>query len=216
MPMLATMTPEQTLRSILDKLVFDPGNIYMNKNHLIPYCENKILDMYMRIVGKTGTLNFDELVAEVILHNNEIIQMAASFLFEHPESDTCLGGDSYDLLRCDITRWMRDIERLEISAYASISYFIAEVLTSRGLAFIPFMEERYDDHTQAAFGIHGTVVVNDCQEVLFPDFMQTPNVGKLDLGNVQHVTFMRSPFDVSYLLKGCNYDSNKISSHGVL
>lgn len=216
MQALATMSSEQTLRSILDKLIFDPDNIYMNKNHLIPYCEEKIVDMYMRIVSRTGTLNFDELVAEVILHNNEIIQMAASFLFDYPDSRGCVGRESYDLFRCDITRWMRDIERKEVSAFAPISSFVIKVLTKYDLAFVPYMEERYEDHSREAFGVHGIVVANDCQNVLFPSFMNTPNIDRLDLGTLDRVSLIRSPFDASHALKGYCNDSNKIPSNGVL
>ena len=209
---LATMNSEQTLRNILDKLVFDPENIYMNKDHLVPYCEEKIIDMYMRIVLRTGTLNFDELVADVILHNNEIIQAAALYLFDYPDSKICIGQDSYDLFRCDITRWMRDIERKEVSVCAPISDFIVKVLRKHNLAFVTFMEERYDDHSKEAFGTHGVVVVTDCQNVLFPNFMCTPSINRLDLGEIDKVNFLRSPFDVAYLLKGCNDDLYKVSS----
>lgn len=207
MQAMATMNAAQTLRSILDKLVFDPDSIYKDKSHLVSYCEEKILETYMRIVARTGTLNFDELVADVIMHNNEVIQMAATFLFNNPDGEECIGREAFDLFRCDIAKWMRDIEREEVSHYAPISNYIIKVLTKYNIAFVPYMEERYDDHTRDAFGIHGIVAVNDCQNMLFPQVVQTPSVDRLGLGFLDRLVFYRSCLDETQLLKGtCTYD----------
>ena len=202
MQAMTTASPAMVLREILDKLIFDQDNIYMDKTHLIPYCEDKVIDMYFRIVSRTGTLNFDELIANVLMHNNEIIQTAAAYIFDSPEARDCVGEEEYDTLRCDVTKWIRSVERREISAFAPISDYVVKVLEKHKLAFVPFMEERYDDHSKEAFGTHGVVVVNDCQNVLFPGFLQVPSVERLGLGPLNNLVFLRSTLDTTMLLEG--------------
>lgn len=186
-------------REILDMLIFDPDNILIDKSHLIPKCEERILSMYFHVVKKTGTLNFDELIVDIIMFNNEILQMAAQHALGVDEETI----SNYDLLRCDYTRWIREMERAEISAFAPISEWVIDVLTRYGLAFIPYMEESYEDHSKQAFGVHGTIVVNDCQNTLFPQMKPSEGIRELNLGgDIDNVLFTRSLLSDGAYLKG--------------
>ncbi len=181
-------TKELTLRDILDNLVFDPDHIVVDKTHLIPRCEQTIVDTYKRVVEKTGRLNFDEVVIEIIQRNYEILNFALSYVDQTNHID----NPDTDLYFCDTEKWLKNIERAEVSACVPISFFIAKVLQKYNLAFIPYMEERYENHCADAFGVQGIIVVNDCQNVLLPQLTKSESLNRVDLGNLERVQVVRS------------------------
>ena len=186
--MAALATKDITLRDILDNLVFDPNHVVVEKSHLIPRCEKTILETYDRVVSRTGRLNFDEVVIEIIQRNYEILNFALSYV----EQTNHIDDPDVDLYFCDTEKWLKNLERAEVSAYVPLSYFIAEVLTANNRAFIPYMEERYENHCAQAFGVQGVIVVNDCQNTLFPSMLRSNNIENLDLGNLERVQCVRS------------------------
>ena len=184
------------LRQIFDNLIFDPEHVIVDKDHLIPKCEETIIQMYDNIVFRTKKLNFDELVIEIIQRNHELIQFAANQLWNAQVDNRDLPNElSADLLYCDIGRWMNNVEKAEVSAYVPISNFIAKTLIKYGRAFIPYMEERYENHCAYAFGVQGQIVINDCQNVLFENMMHSNNIERVELGKIERVQCVRSFID---------------------
>lgn len=183
------------IRQIFDNLIFDPEHTIVDKTHLITKCEETIIAMYDNIIKRTGKLNFDELVIEIIQRNHELIQFAAQQLWNSPEANDLPDEISSDLLYCDVGRWMDNVEKAEVSAYVPISNFIAKTLTKYGRAFIPYMEERYENHCAYAFGVQGQIVVNDCQNVLFDSMIQSENIERVELGELERVQCIRSFID---------------------
>lgn len=181
-------TKEVTLRDILDNLVFDPEHTIVDKRHLIPRCEKTILETYDRVVRKTGRLNFDELCIEIIQKNYEILNFALAYV----EQTNHIDDPDVDLYFCDTEKWLKQLERAEVSAYVPLSHFIAKVLSVHNRAFIPYMEERYENHCAQAFGVQGIIVVNDCQNILFPGLTESESIQNVDLGNLERVQIQRS------------------------
>ena len=157
--------------------------------------------MYDNIVRKTGKLNFDELAIEIIQRNHELIQFAAQTMWNDPENAQYLPQEiSADLLFCDMGRWIENVEKAEVSAYVPITNFVAKTLTKYNRAFIPYMEERYENHCAQAFGVQGQIVVNDCQNVLFESMITSENIKKVELGELERVQCVRS-FVEDFLLE---------------
>ena len=196
--MTSMATKEITLRDILDNLVFDPEHVIVKKDHLIPRCEKTILETYDRVIQRTGRLNFDELTIEIVQRNYEILNLALAYVDQTDHID----DPDVDLYFCDTEKWLKNLEQAEISAYVPLSNFIAKVLTAHGRAFIPYMEERYENHCAQAFGVQGMVVVNDCQNILFPELTKSPYIQNLGLGDLERVQCIRSC--IADLLEGCH------------
>lgn len=186
-------SPTLVLRQMFNKLIFDPNSIVIDKSHLLKQNEDTILSMYDDIIRETHHLNFDALSCQVIEYNHSIIQKAASLMWNTPDDIPEAETINLNLLRCDTGRWIQHVFRMEVSASnAPITDYLSYVLTKHGRAFIPFMESTAFRMKNTA-GITGTVVVNDCQNMLFRTHDELFTTIVPDIKNTGTVCFVRPP-----------------------
>lgn len=158
--MSAVATVDKT-RLILNKLIFDPNAISWDKGEeLEAYSENRVIEIYNEVVRETGHINFDEIIIRALYHNEVLLLEAIGELVRSDPS-------YFDEVMCDNSRIYRQLERGEISCRDTLPDYICRILNKHRLAYIPFMESKYNNPVLREFGVEGICVINDCQNNLF-------------------------------------------------
>jgi hypothetical protein len=154
---------------------------YQDDEHSEPI----ILDTYHKRLFKEGkTPNFSDITSDIEEHNHSVFYEVALLKFEDMNGDASLAENSGQEIfemqhnyEDDSNSWGRT---------ANVNYFIEHILSKHKLACIIEAQDEVFNRDGIINVKHMKdvkVVVNDCQSLLFPDFVLDSVAGYCDFAN---------------------------------
>lgn len=142
--------------------------------HQDPYPEyesemqSKILEIFYRNFKYfDGLPDFGDIIDDVLNYNDDILLMAAEIQFD---------ADGYDFDRSlsredgisEVHRMLWEFHNYDM--FERVDQYVFNFLVSKNFSFL--IPKSYYTHERFLTGIEGNIVVNDCSNLLFPEFLE--------------------------------------------